>query len=79
MKRMDPMRTDKKTALTLAVIAGLCLAQAANASALLSYEETASGTTGQGAVTTYSTLPASDFFGNSPAAATARVGPDAGF
>lgn len=56
----------KKTALlSLATVAGSVLLQApASASVTLSYDDTVSGITGSGAVTTYSQLPVSDFFGN---------------
>ncbi|MGH8209357.1 MAG: FxDxF family PEP-CTERM protein [Steroidobacteraceae bacterium] len=66
----------------LTVTAGLCLAQAGNASAAtLSYEETASGITGSGAVTAYSALPVSDFFGNNlgPSSGTLGSPADPGF
>ena len=55
--------------------AGLCLAQAQTATAAtLSYEETVSGTTGAGAITDYSQLPVSDFFGNNLPKATGTLG-----
>jgi hypothetical protein len=57
------------------VAAGLCLAMTENATAAtLSYEQTASGTTGSGTVTDYSQLPVSDFFGNSLGKASATLG-----
>lgn len=76
---MGHMHLDKmKTVVSLTAIATLGLAQAAGAamigSATLSYEQTAAGRTGAGAVTTFSTLPASDFFGNNLAVASGTVG-----
>jgi hypothetical protein len=67
------MRINKITA--LAVAAGLCLALTENAAAAtLSYEETASGTTGSGTVTDYTQLPVSDFFGNNLGKASGTLG-----
>jgi hypothetical protein len=73
------MHRDKmKTFASLTAIATLGIAQAAGAnmigSAALSYEETAAGRTGGAAITTFSTLPASDFFGNNLSAASGTVG-----
>ena len=70
------MRINKMTALVpLTVAAGLCLAVTENATAAtLSYEETASGITGNGAITDYSQLPVSDFFGNNLGKASGTLG-----
>jgi hypothetical protein len=66
------------TLASLTVLAALGLAQAAGAamigSATLSYEQTSAGRTGTGAVTTFSTLPASDFFGNNLPALSGTAG-----
>lgn len=62
----------RMTALPLAAMGALCLAQAGNASAAtLSYEETASGITGSGAGTSYFNLPVHDGY-------THDLGPSAG-
>ncbi len=55
-----------KTLASLAAATGLCLVHAGNASAAmsLSYDQTASGTTGNGAGTAFTTLPASDGYTN---------------
>ena len=70
------MRINKMTALVpMTVAAGLCLAVTENATAAtLSYEETASGITGNGAITDYSQLPVSDFFGNNLGKASGTLG-----
>jgi hypothetical protein len=69
-------------ALALSANAGLSLAFITNASAAtLSYEETAGAVTGTGAVTNYSHLPVSDFFGNTlgPSSGTLGAPADPGF
>jgi hypothetical protein len=65
---MVSMQINKINALTSLVVAsGLCLVQSGNASATtmsLSYEETASGITGNGAGTAFTSLPASGGYTN---------------
>lgn len=70
------MHLSKTIALaSLAIVAGSSLLEApAAAAATLSYEETASGTTGSGTVTDYAHLPVSDFFGNTLSQATGTLG-----
>jgi hypothetical protein len=70
------MRISKIRALaSLTMAVGLCLAVTENATAAtLSYEETVSGITGSGAVTDYSQLPVSDFFGNTLGKASGTLG-----
>jgi hypothetical protein len=71
------MPLNRTIALTaLAIVTGLALIQTPAASAAtLSYEETASGITGNGTGTDYSQLPVSDRFGNTfNSAATATLG-----
>ena len=69
------MRFNKITALVALTVTVLCLAQTQTATAAtLSYETTASGTTGGGAITDYSQLPVSDFFGNNLPKATGTLG-----
>jgi len=59
----------------MAVALGLCLAITENATAAtLSYEETASGITGNGEGTDYLRLPVSDSFGNSLSKASGTLG-----
>ena len=59
----------------LALVAGFGLLESPRAeAAVLSYEETTSGITGNGTVTDYSQLPVSDFFGNNLGAATGTLG-----
>ena len=64
-----------KTLASLATVAGLCLVHAGNASAAmsLSYEQTASGVTGNGAGTAFTTLPATDGYTNTLGPATGSV------
>ena len=63
------------TLMSLAVAAGFGLLQAsAAAAATLSYEETASGITGSGAITDYSHLPVSDSFSNTVGVSTGTLG-----
>ena len=76
------MHLNKTIALaSLAIVTGLSLLQTPAAAATLSYEETASGTTGSGTVTDYAHLPVSDFFGNNlgPASGTLGAPADPGF
>lgn len=70
-----------RTLASLAAAAGLCLTHAGNASATmsLSYEETASGITGNGAGTAFTTLPASDGYTNNFGPATGSVPGSPGF
>jgi PEP-CTERM motif-containing protein len=64
-----------RTIASLAVMAGLCLAVTENATAAtLSYEETASGITGNGEGTDYLKLPVSDSFGNTLGKASGTLG-----
>jgi hypothetical protein len=72
----------RTVALALSANVGLSLASMANASAAtLSYEETAGGVSGSGAMTNYSHLPVSDFFGNTlgPSSGTLGAPADPGF
>jgi hypothetical protein len=70
---MLPNKTITRSFITL--LAGLGLVQVQHASAAtLSYEETASGITGNGTGTDYSHLPVSDFFGNNSGPATGTLG-----
>src|ERR1700722_7842807 len=64
-----------RTLASLAAATGLCLLHAGNASAAmsLSYEQTASGITGNGAGTAFTTLPASDGYTRNFGAATGSV------
>lgn len=77
------MRINKTTALlSLTLVSGLCLVQAPAASATtmnLSYEATASGTTGQGAGTAFTSLPASGAYSNTFTAAQADIATTPGF
>jgi hypothetical protein len=76
------MHLNKTRALaSLAIATGSSLLQTPAAAATLSYEETASGTTGSGTVTDYAHLPVSDFFGNNldPASGTLGAPADPGF
>jgi len=76
------MHLNKTRALaSLAIATGSSLLQTPAAAATLSYEETASGTTGGGTVTDYAHLPVSDFFGNNldPASGTLGAPADPGF
>ena len=77
------MHLKNTTALTsAAVAAALGLLQVSTApAATLSYEQTASGITGNGTGTDYSRLPVSDFFGNNlgPSAGTLGAPADPGF
>jgi hypothetical protein len=70
------MRINKIRALaSLPMALGLCLAVTENATAAtLSYEETASGITGNGEGTDYLRLPVSDSFGNSLSKASGTLG-----
>lgn len=70
-----------KTLASLAAVSGLCLMHAGNASAAmsLSYEETASGVTGNGAGTAFTTLPASDGYTNTFGPAAGSVPGSPGF
>jgi len=70
------MHLNKTTALlSLTVAASLCLFQAPTATAAtVSYEETASGITGSGAITDYAHLPVSDHFGNTLGASAGTLG-----
>jgi hypothetical protein len=70
-----------RTLASLAAAAGLCLTHAGNASAAmsLSYEETASGITGNGAGTDFTKLPASDGYTNTFGPATGAVPGAPGF
>lgn len=70
-----------KTLASLATVSGLCLIHAGNASAAmsLSYEATASGVTGNGAGTAFTTLPASDGYTNTFGPATGSVPGSPGF
>src|SRR5581483_3411612 len=62
-------------ALAVTATAGACLLQIrSSAAATLSYEETVGGITGAGAVTSYSHLPVSDFFGNTLGPSTGTLG-----
>jgi hypothetical protein len=64
-----------RTLASLAAATGLCLMHAGNASAdmSLSYEETASGLTGNGTGTAFTSLPASDSYARTFGAATGSV------
>jgi hypothetical protein len=77
------MRINKITTLASLAAAGLCLAQAGNASATemsLSYEETSSGViTGNGAGTVFTHLPAADGYTNSLPALSGSVPGAPGF
>jgi hypothetical protein len=66
---------------SLALAVGVCLAHAGNVSAAtLSWQETGSGTTGQGVGTTYSELPVTDTFGSILSASKGPItGAPAGF
>jgi hypothetical protein len=70
-----------ETLASLAAVTGLCLIHTGNASAAmsLSYEQTASGVTGNGAGTAFTTLPVSDGYTNTLGAATGSVPGSPGF
>jgi hypothetical protein len=75
------MRINKVSVLLATVASGVCLVQSENASAAmnLSYEETATGTTGNGAGTAFTSLPASGGYTNTFGASAGDIGGAPGF